>query len=173
MRICFCTCSFEGFFDSLCICLPWNFEKSHISPCQDVPPARPRGKDPCWLWYLQNEDTAGPVQVKGQEKNQVWQNVNCSGSLRLMHQQTLKATTLPFVHSYVNFLRNMTSTCEPGSRMEAVIRYILQCDQQQAAAPQATRRKRSARRQPNSVSRYGLCYGKVQLYCFNDFYWSI
>ncbi|XP_060936823.1 uncharacterized protein LOC133013795 [Limanda limanda] len=35
---------------------------------------------------------------------------------------------------YVNFLRGMKSTCDPGTKMEAAIRYILQRDQKRASA---------------------------------------
>ncbi|XP_042280651.1 uncharacterized protein LOC121906049 [Thunnus maccoyii] len=52
--------------------------------------------------------------------------------------------------SYVNFLRNK-STWEPGSKMEAAIKYIVQRDRQRARGRPT--RGRSARHQPTSVSR--------------------
>ncbi|XP_031169403.1 uncharacterized protein LOC116060112 isoform X1 [Sander lucioperca] len=41
--------------------------------------------------------------------------------------------------SYVNFLRNKKSTCDPGSKMDIAVRYILQRDQKQAAASRKRR----------------------------------
>ncbi|XP_053289046.1 uncharacterized protein LOC128449772 isoform X2 [Pleuronectes platessa] len=67
--------------------------------------------------------------------------------------------------SYVNFLRGKKSTCDPGSKMDAAIRYILQRDQSRASAAtapsrpftrsftRATRKRRSNRNQYASSSR--------------------
>ncbi|XP_047196910.1 uncharacterized protein LOC124852281 [Hippoglossus stenolepis] len=55
--------------------------------------------------------------------------------------------------SYVHFLRGMKSTCDPGTKMDAAIRYILQRDRGRAAAATATRNRRSNIDQYASSSR--------------------
>ncbi|XP_034467737.1 uncharacterized protein LOC117777216 isoform X3 [Hippoglossus hippoglossus] len=55
--------------------------------------------------------------------------------------------------SYVHFLRGMKSTCDPGTKMDAAIRYILQRDRGRAAAATATRNRQSNRNQYASSSR--------------------
>ncbi len=60
----------------------------------------------------------------------------------LVQQQIVKVNLSVLVHSYVNFLRSKQSTCEPGSKMEVAIKYILKCDKQKAAAARRTPAKR-------------------------------
>ncbi|KAM9353231.1 uncharacterized protein ABDE67_005601 [Symphorus nematophorus] len=48
--------------------------------------------------------------------------------------QELYESRDPAKISYVNFLRKNKSTCDPGSKMEVAISYILQRDKRQAAA---------------------------------------
>ncbi|XP_074510964.1 uncharacterized protein LOC141779830 [Sebastes fasciatus] len=54
--------------------------------------------------------------------------------------------------SYVNFLRDMKSTCEPGTKMDVAVKYVLQCDQKQASAAK-WKRVQSPRGQPAGDSR--------------------
>ncbi|XP_068592432.1 uncharacterized protein [Cebidichthys violaceus] len=57
--------------------------------------------------------------------------------------------------SYVNYLRNMRSTCNPGSKMDVAVTYILQRDQNLATNRPTTSKKgvQSTRRQPTTASR--------------------
>lgn len=54
--------------------------------------------------------------------------------------------------SYVNFLRDMKSTCEPGTKMDVAVKYVLQRDQKQAAA-EKRKRVQSIRGQPAGASK--------------------
>ncbi|XP_045901929.1 uncharacterized protein LOC123968937 [Micropterus dolomieu] len=83
------------------------------------------------------------------------------GLHRLDTLQDLYESKDPNKISYVSFLRTKKSTCDPGSKMEDAIRYILKRDQRRGAA--ATRRptpsfapraaRKHTRDQPTTASR--------------------
>ncbi|XP_044064228.1 uncharacterized protein LOC122881737 [Siniperca chuatsi] len=83
------------------------------------------------------------------------------GLHRLERLQDLYESKIPEKISYVNFLRTMKSTCDPGSKMEVAVRYILQRDQEQAAAatnrpttsfaPQAAPKRPTKRKQVQAI----------------------
>ncbi|CAB1452784.1 unnamed protein product [Pleuronectes platessa] len=70
--------------------------------------------------------------------------------------------------SYVNFLRGKKSTCDPGSKMEAAITYILQRDRKQASAATAPSRPftrsfpRATRKRWSSSNQYAISSRPIQ-----------
>jgi len=89
----------------------------------------------------------------------------------------------PLLHSYVEFLRKKSSSCDPGSKMDDAVGYILQCDRNKAKrttrqttsfSPRAVRERQpggegvqSSRRRPPrapwSVSTASVCHQRLRL----------